>query len=469
MLSRKVVSVACTAFAVVLLVFVPACGRGGAGGLASNGAVPFVAVNPRSASPTDRAIATAQGTLHRVPGDFQAMLDLAQAYLQKAREIADPSLYSKASGILKRLARQRPNDLGLAVTEGSLANAQHRFADGLRFGRLAVKLAPDSPSGYGVVVDAANELGRYDEALAATQKMADLRPDLPALSRVSYAQELRGDLGSATTSMTEAVTAGGTQGGENAAYVDVLLGTLLLNTGHVDAANAQYQAALQAFPGDAAARAGLAQVLVEEGRPAKAAALLADVGRVQPLAAYAIAEGDDLMAAGQTAAAAHVYELVGVIERLYAANGVNVDLELALFDADHHPGAANVEQARKGLSVRPSYFGHEVLAWALYRTGRLPEAGRELAKALSLGNQDPLLRFHAAVIEEALGDRAKAGRDLATVLMGNPRFSALYQDQVAALARRLQLKVPPPVAVAAGLAATSPSPTPSPSPSFGAL
>jgi len=436
------------ALAVAVLATVPACGRGGAGSSAALAAtVALVPVDPASASPTDRAIAAAQTTLRRVPGDFHALLDLARAYLQKAREVADPTLYTKTSGILKLLNRERPDDLELLVTEGSLANALHRFADGLRFGRRAVVIAPESPSGYGVVVDAANELGRYDEALAATQKMADVRGDLPALSRVSYAEELRGDLGGATTSMAEAVTAGGMGGGENVAYVQVLLGNLLLNTGHPADAAQTYHAAEQAFAGYAAARAGLAQVMVAEGRPADAAALLAKVVNDQPLATYVIAEGDDLMAAGRPADASQVYQLVRVIERLYAANGVNVDLELALFEADHNPGAGAVEQARKGLAARPSYFGHEVLAWALYRAGRLSEAGREISRALALGDADPLLRFHAAAVENSLGDHAAARRDLAMVLAANPRFSALYQDQVVGLAARLGLPVPPPAVI----------------------
>jgi tetratricopeptide (TPR) repeat protein len=249
--------------------------------------------------------------------------------------------------------------------------------------------------------------------------------------------------------MTEAVTAGGAQGGENVAYVQALLGNLLLNTGHLAAAEEEYGAAERAFPGYAAAKAGQAQVLVAEGRPAAAAALLADVVRVQPVAAYAIAEGDDLAAAGRPAEAASAYELVGIIERLYAANGFNVDLELALFDADHHPGGANVDQARKGLAARPSYFGHEVLAWALYRAGRLSEASQELSRALALGDEDPLLRFHAAVIEAAIGNLPAARRDLSTVLAANPRFSSLYLDQLSALAGRLGLQVPTPPAVIA--------------------
>jgi tetratricopeptide (TPR) repeat protein len=429
--------------ALLLTATAPAC-RGGSATIANPSGVPFVAVDPNSASSTDRAIAAAQAKLRTDATNPDALLDLASAYLQKAREVADPSLYTKTKGIIAVIAKQHPGDLRLLLIEGTLDLAQHRFGDALVVGQRAVAADPGSSAAYGVVVDASNELGRYDDALNATQKMLDLRPDLPALSRASFAKELRGDLPGAITLMTQAVTAGGTAGGENVAYVQVQLGTLLLTSGDLAGAQAQFDAADRSFPGFAAAMAGHAKVLVAEGRPADAARLLAQVIDVQPLAEYAIAEGDDLAASGQAAVASQAYQLVGAIEQLYKANGVNVDLELALFDADHTPGQAAVARARAGFKVRPSYLGHEVVAWNLYKIGRLDEAAREMGLALSLGSHDPLLRFHAAVIANARGDAAAAKDHLSIVVAENPRFSALYQAEVIHLATTLGLTVPPP-------------------------
>jgi tetratricopeptide (TPR) repeat protein len=442
----------------VLLVVVaaPACRGGGtattapgaksAGSAVGPAGVPFVAVDANSASPTDRAIAAAQAKL-RVDGtNPDALIDLASAYLQKAREVADPSLYTKTRGILAILHKAIPHDVRYLLLQGTLDLAQHHFADALKVGQAAVVADSSSSEAYGVVVDASNELGRYADALAATQKMLDLHPDLAALSRASYASELHGDVAGAITLMTQAVSAGGTQGGENVAYVQTQLGTLLLNSGDVAGAARQYEAALQSFPGFAAARAGQAKVLVAEGHPGAAATLLAQVVQVQPLAEYVIAEGDDLAAAGQPAAAAQAYELVGAIERLYKANGVNVDLELALFDADHSPGSASLARAREGFKVRPSYLGHEVVAWNLYRTGHPAEASRAMSLALAVGSHDPLLRFQAAVVDDAAGNEAGARQNLSLVLGAAPRFSALYRTQEAALAARLGLAVPLPAA-----------------------
>lgn len=432
----------------LLLVIAPACRGGGASGpRPSTGAVPFIAVDPASASPTDRAIAKAQQALQANPADKQSRLDLANAFLQKVRETADPSLYVKARGLLDPLLKASPADPGVLVAAGTLALAQHRFDDARSIGRRALAAAPDSEGALGVLVDADNELGRYDEALTTTQRMADVRPNLAALSRVSYARELRGDYPGAVEAMTEAVTAGGSDGGENVAYVEVLLGNLLLTTGDLDGARASYDAAESSFPGFAAAKAGRAQLDVALGRPADAAELLADVVKVQPLAQYAIAQGDALRAAGQSTAAQQAYDLVGVIGKLYAANGVNVDLELALFDADHHPGAASVAKARRALEARPSTLGHDVLAWNLFRAGgssHLAEAAKQSAMALALGSRDPQERYHAAAIAFARGDRAGATADLQIVLAENPRFSAALAPEVADLAGRLGLSVPPP-------------------------
>ena len=203
----------------VMLLTAPGCRGGGA----KQGAVPFVPVDPASQSPTDRAIATAQQRLQVAPDDGKARLDLADAFLQKAREVADPTLYVKARGLLDPLVKKDGKNPAVLLAAGTLALAQHRFADARSLGERAVAVAPSNEGALGVLVDADNELGRYDDALDVTQRMADVRPNLASLSRVSYARELRGDLPGAIEAMTQAVTAGGSSG-ENVAYVQTLLG-----------------------------------------------------------------------------------------------------------------------------------------------------------------------------------------------------------------------------------------------------
>jgi tetratricopeptide (TPR) repeat protein len=425
----------------LLAIVAPACSRGG--GAAAD--APFVAVSQDSDSPTDRAIADAQARLRADGGDTNAKLDLARAFLQKVRETADPTLYTKADQLLADVAEQGADDPRVLIAQGTLALARHQFSDALDIGLRALKVAPGNEAAYGVVVDAYTELGRYDEALEAGDAMLQVRPDLAALSRASYARELRGDLDGAIVAMTQAVTAGSSgRGGENLASVQVLLGNLLVTKGDLSQAAIAYDAAETSFPELPAIDAGRARLMVAQGRYQEAADLLEKVLDVQPLAEHAIARGDALTAAGKPDEAEDAYALVETIAKLYESNGVDVDLELALFEADRRPGEQAVEDAREALKTRPGIFGHDVLAWNLFRAGEIEPAADEMEKALETGSQDLQLRFHAAAIADAAGDRESAATHLAIVLSTNPRFSAALVDEVGALAERYGMAVPSP-------------------------
>lgn len=425
----------------LLLVIAPACGRGDD---ADGGDVPFVAVDENSRSATDRAIARAQAVLREDPDDANARLDLAQAFLQKVREVGDPSLYTKADELLASVAEDAPDNPRVLVGQGTLALARHQFREALEYGERALDAAPGNQAALGVIVDANNELGRYDAALDATQQMVDVRPNLASLTRVSYARELRGDLDGAIEAMTQAVTAGrSTGGGENLAFAQVQLGNLLVTRGDLAEAERSYAAAEESFPGFPAAKAGRARLLVVRQQYAEAAELLGGVLDVLPLPEYAIARGDALVAADEDAEAEDAYELVRVLNRQEAENGVDVDFELALFEADHDPGPEAVELAERAVERRPNIFAHDALAWNLYRDDRPEAAAASTRRALATGSRDPMLRYHAAAIADALGDRAAAVEHLAIVLDTNPRFSAALVDDVERLADELGLALGP--------------------------
>ena len=126
--------------------------------------------------------------------------------------------------------------------------------------------------------------------------------------------------------------------------------------------------ALASFPGYPFALDGLAQAEAALGHLRRARALEAQAVARVPLPQYVALLGDLEGALGHRAAAAKQYALIGVIERLLAANGVRNDLDIALFDADHGRNPARtVVLARKGYAERPSILGDDVLGWALAR------------------------------------------------------------------------------------------------------
>lgn len=392
-------------------------------------------------SPADRAVSAAQLRLATNRNDASAKKSLAAALLQKVRETADPAYYTAVGDLLKPLGGPRSSDPEVLLLEGTLLLARHQFAEALDVGTRAANALGSNASAQGILVDAYNELGRYPEALAATQRMVDRRPDLAALSRVSYARELRGDLPGAIEAMQQAVVAG--QGsGENVAYVQTLLANLLVASGESDQAASSYAAALRSFPGFAAARAGEASLLYARGRPAEAARMMADVVGAQPLLAYVIAEGDYYRAAKMMKQARDAYALVDAIEALQRANGVDVDIELAVYRADHGRTNGLLASTRRAVARRPGVAGRDALAWVLHRTGNHAEAAAEIAKVLDLGDRDPVYRFHAAAIALAVNDRTLANEQFNLVLRSNPHAVGISPDEFQKLARALGRTVP---------------------------
>lgn len=374
----------------------------------------------------------ARGGSAGAPVDGAALLK-AQAELQLVRQDGDPAHYMRADDLLHGMP---DSDIGVLVTRGTLALARHDFTGARKIATKALALAPDNGAALGVAVDAANELGRYDDALALTQRMVDLHPDLASLSRVSYARELRGDLPGAIEAMSQAAVAGAGNA-ENVAYTQVQLATLLLTSGDPDAADHELDRAAAVLPSFAPLKVARAKVLLARGQLLDAAALLDQVLAVQPTAEAAILRSDALRVASHRDATADA--LVGAIAKLYRANGVNTDLEMALYRADHDPGRSVVSEARAALRERPSTLGHDVLAWSLHRAGDDRAAWTEMQRALALASRDPQLRYHAAVIADALGNERAARRHLRVVLDENPRFSPLAVRPIADLARKLGL------------------------------
>ncbi|MFN8498437.1 MAG: tetratricopeptide repeat protein [Anaerolineae bacterium] len=378
---------------------------------------------------TNGTIARLQARLKQKPDDARSMTQLGGAYLQKARETGDPSYYGRAEAVLKQALAQNPADLDALGFMGSLALSRHQFRDALQWGEKARAISPERAYTYGVLGDAHVELGEYAAAAEAIQAMMDRRPDLSSFSRVSYVRELYGDIPGAMDAMQQAIVSGGPNA-ENTAWATVQLGLLYFNQGQPDQADALFASALAGYPGYIPARVGQARVLAARGQYDDAIAILRQAVDAMPMPEYVILLGDLYTAAGRDADAAQQYDLVRAIQQLYKANGVEVDLETALFDADHDHDLPNaLARARQGYADRPSIHGADVLAWTLLKAGQPAEAQGLMGQALRLGTRDALMFYHAGMIALANGDTAQAETYLARAMETNPHFSVIQAPQ----------------------------------------
>jgi tetratricopeptide (TPR) repeat protein len=344
-------------------------------------------------------------------------------YQRRARETGDFTYLTRAEDALTRAlsldAREPAAVQGLA----SLALSRHEFRKALRLARRAQKLSPSSAASLALVGDALVELGRYGEAFAAFDALGTLKPGFSAYSRVAYARELLGDRTGAIEAMRLAVAAAPARG-EPAAWAHVELAKLHFGQGDLLRARREYRAAIAAFPGYVFALEGHARVEAAMGRPAKAIELASAAAARVPQPQFVATLAELYHAVGNREEAERQYRVLSTIKRLLGANGVNTDLELALYDVDRGTDVRNaLVRARRAHAERPSIYADDTLAWALARNGRCTEARRWSTRSLRLGTRDALLFFHRGMIERCLGDRAAARRWFRRALELNPHFS----------------------------------------------
>jgi tetratricopeptide (TPR) repeat protein len=358
--------------------------------------------------------------------DAKTLTSLGFAYQQRYRETADATYLARADAVLRRARKAAPRDASVAAGLASVELSRHRFRNALVLAREAQRLAPDSARPPALLGDALVELGRYDEAFAAYDASAALRPGLTAYARVAYGRELVGDREGAIEAMELALETAPPRS-EAAAWAHVELGKLFFGQGEPARAERSFRAALVAFPGYVYAYDMLAHVEAVRGNDARAVELAQTAVDRVPLPQFVTTLGDLHRAQGREQLARRQYDVMGVIQRLLSANGVRLDLETALFNVDHAVRPREtLALARRARALRPGIEGDDVLAWALARNGRCAEALTYSRSALRLGTRDALKFFHRGMIERCLGNRTEAKRWFTRALELNPNFSLLW-------------------------------------------
>ncbi|MBK9333346.1 MAG: tetratricopeptide repeat protein [Ignavibacteria bacterium] len=378
-------------------------------------------------SSADRYIATLKEQIIESPGNSNLLTKLGAAYIQKARETYDPEYYSMAEDVLNRSIEIQPDNFLSLAELGSVKLSRHHFIEALELSQKALQINPYSAYSYGVMVDAQVELGMYDEAVVNLQKMVDLRPDLSSYSRISYLRELFGDTDGAIDAMKSAITAGSPES-ENTVWCRVQLANLYFRSGIFDSASFIYKNVISEFPEYPHGYGGMAMIKMHERNYNDAILLYSRALEKNSLAEYLIALGDAYSLNGEKEKAEEEYRKVKLLTTIFKQKGIDTDLEIVLFNADHNRSLEeSFENTKEALdNGSKNIKTYHSLAWTAFKLGNYETADQNIQQALRLGTKDPLLFYHAGKIFESTGDTAKAKDYLDFALKINPYYNELY-------------------------------------------
>ncbi|MBS1685811.1 MAG: tetratricopeptide repeat protein [Bacteroidetes bacterium] len=375
--------------------------------------------------------------IQQQPTDEKLKLQLAALYIQEARITGDHLYYDRAAMQLvdKTLATDSVNFEALCF-KSMIYLSEHHFADGLAYAKKAQAVNPYNAFVYGLMTDGYVELGNYNEAVAATDKMVSIRPDLRSYSRVSYLREIHGDYPGAIEAMKMAVAAG-YPGAEETEWARIQLGHIYENTGQKKEAQHEYELALYERPEYAYAYAGLGRI-AESNKDYKGA--IADFEKADSLVEdYSFK--DELI---------DLYALNGekdkseqtakkVLDKLNgdaqagtndASIGHYSDRELAYVYVKTGDYSKALEHAEMEYNRRPDNIdANETLAWVNYKKGDYKEAAKYIAVALKTNSQNPTLLTHAALIYHKAGDTAKAAELSARAMRDNAYLSPVLAEE----------------------------------------
>lgn len=329
------------------------------------------------------------------PSDAGAAVMLADTLLRLSRVTGSAAPTMRAEAVLSGALALDPGNYDALRMRSTLLLSQHKFKEAIVVAEECRTERPQDPLNYGVIGDGHLELGDYDEAFAAFDRMMQLRPSAASYARVAYARELQGNLTGALESMKLAADA--SQGGdvEATAWYRAQVGELNLRLGRPDDAMQAFMAASHAFPGHPFAVVGYAKALDAVGQPDNARAILEDLVKRTPTPDAYARLGDLAAKAGLAKDADRYWALAEAMWRSDMPEPKNLARFLAERGEKVDEAVAIAESA---LKDRHDIYTEDAAAWAYFKAGRTAAAREAIARALRTGTKDPDILRHAAAI-----------------------------------------------------------------------
>lgn len=359
------------------------------------------------------------------PKDAKAWAVLGAAYVEQGRRTAEPANYPKAGKALRTSLEARSGNAAALEGMAALANARRDFRAARNWGEAAVKADRKRWTTYPQLIDAYTGMGDHKATKRTLERLLKLHSGPAVQARAAAVYRDRGRREDAAAALSYAAAAAQAPA-ERAAYLE-RAGQLAWERGDLDVALRYFQEAVRHDPDQRAALAGQGRTLAALGRTTEALNAYRVAFAKQPCPEYALELGELYESLGLGQAARVQYDLLR--ERVVQAEigGVDEELVLGLFEADHGNAKSAVRRLRAEWRRQPGIAVADALGWALHRAGENKEA-LKFARAATDKERGGAVRsalyvYHRGMIERELGMRWPARRHLQEALRINPRFS----------------------------------------------
>lgn len=365
----------------------------------------------------DREIEVLQKAAEKKPDTLDTWILLGRAWAKKARQTKDPGYWLNVDACAKIVFEQNPRNRLARELVAMVLLEQHAFADAKDAAGQLLLEDGDHLEALGIKSDAALELGQFDEALAAAQKMVDLKPNLASYARAAHLRWLQGDAEAAKSIYKASFDARDPRDPEPFSWVLTEAAMIFWHQGDIEGADKGFDKALEAFPDEPSALIGKARAAIALGDGKKAAEFAEKAYARGRFCEAAWLLGDARTRAGDETAAKEAYRQL--IDCARKTDKRILAQFLATKNRDIEEAAAAIKEEAK---VRQDIHTRDVMAWVAYRQKNFDLAQKEMDAALAHGTKEPVLMYHAGAILLARGEKKKGEKLIRDALAMNPHF-----------------------------------------------
>jgi Flp pilus assembly protein TadD len=388
--------------------------RLGLSGLAALGLTALLSGSPGSSSPEtagsvsettarirDRDIEFFEARVAADPAGALDRLRLGVLNLERARATGKEADLHQAESLARAsLSLREAHNSGAWHLLAAALLGQHRFVEAL-WAAERLEQADPAAGPRALRGEILLELGRYPEADSVLGSLSAFRHQPGITPRYARWLELRGRSAEARR-LLEAGRRNAIERGvpDELVWYDLRLGDLNLRHGRYREARRLLDEGLGLRPDDWRLLAGRARLALKEG-DGRLAVALGDSSlalHFDPATLALVADGWRLE--NQPELAEPYLRALEAAGSSAPRGGFHRSWYLALLDHDRMVPLV-LSRVAQDLTTRPDAQGWDLLAWALFKSGRLAEARGASTIALTLGTGDPDIERHARIIEDS--------------------------------------------------------------------